>query len=174
MTTLPEILKRSNYSTHQIGVCGDEDVSRRDVRGARTHEKNGKTFPCRLTQKFDTAFIQKWHCGMSSYARLPINRGYDTSFGYLSVRGVQDAISPLLSTAPSSLRIPTLVPKGAEDHYTQIREKFVDFWRNDKPAHGENGSAYATYQYTHEAVRLIQQHDPDQPMFMYLAFQVWR
>lgn len=82
---------------------------------------------------------------MSSHDRLPVARGYDSSFGYLS---------------------------GAEDHYNQKRDGYVDFWRDTKPAYGENNTGYATYAYTREALRIIDEKEADKPMFLYLAFQV--
>ena len=65
---------------------------------------------------------------MSTSDRLPLARGFDSSFGYLS---------------------------GAEDHFKQTRAGFVDFWRDVEPARGENGTAYGAYQYTAEALRII-------------------
>lgn len=56
--------------------------------------------------------VGKWHGGMSSPQQLPINRGFNSSFGYLS---------------------------GAEDHYLQTRDGFHDFWRSDSPAYNETG-----------------------------------
>ena len=106
---------------------------------------------------------------MSTSDRLPLARGFDSSFGYLS---------------------------GAEDHFKQTRAGFVDFWRDVEPARGENGTAYGAYQYTAEALRIIraqgererrrvavsgdggEQGDvgseggEGRPMFMYLAYQI--
>ena len=35
---------------------------------------------------------------------------------------------------------------GAEDHFKQTRSGYVDFWLNDAPAYGKNGTQYGTYQ----------------------------
>ena len=52
----------------------------------------------------------QWHCGMSCDAHLPVNRGFTSSFGYLS---------------------------GAEDHFADTRTAAgfpgVDFWRSFGP-----------------------------------------
>ena len=104
--------------------------------------------------------IGKWHGGMSRTEQLPIHRGFNSSFGYLS---------------------------GAEDHFDQTRAGFADFWRDAGPAVGETGASreqcinatgiegacrYATYQYTAEALRIIGAHpDPaTTPLFLYFAF----
>jgi arylsulfatase A-like enzyme len=98
---------------------------------------------------------------MSRPAQLPVNRGFDSSLGYLS---------------------------GAEDHFDQTRDGAVDFWRDHGPAHGENGSPnntkacqaspgisdtcrFGTYQYAAEAESIIAAHDAaSTPLFLYLAF----
>eukprot|EP00040_Diaphanoeca_grandis_P044585 m.12819 g.12819 ORF g.12819 m.12819 type:complete len:654 (+) comp9463_c0_seq1:180-2141(+) len=88
--------------------------------------------------------IGKWHCGMSGYDRLPVSRGFNTSFGYLS---------------------------GAEDHYAQTRDGQVDFWRNTQPAWGENGTDYNTFMYTREILNIIDNHDVAVPLYIYMAYQ---
>lgn len=92
---------------------------------------------------YRTHQIGKWHCGMSVTAKLPVNRGFNSSFGYLS---------------------------GAEDHFAQTRDGQVDFWRDRQPAHGENGT-YGTFQYAAEAEKIVKNHPSDAPIFIYLAFQ---
>ncbi|EGD73793.1 arylsulfatase [Salpingoeca rosetta] len=92
---------------------------------------------------YATHQVGKWHCGMSSPDRLPVHRGFNSSFGYLS---------------------------GAEHHYSQIRQGYVDLWRDTQPAYGENGT-YGTFMYAREAERIIHAHDPTTPLFLYLAFQ---
>lgn len=42
--------------------------------------------------------LGKWHCGMSGLDRVPVSRGFASSFGYLS---------------------------GAEDHYLMTRDGYV-------------------------------------------------
>jgi arylsulfatase A-like enzyme len=89
--------------------------------------------------------------GQTKAASLPINRGFNTDFGYLG---------------------------GAEDHYTNENGgcgscgKHVDLWRDHGPATGENGTGYSAHVWNDEAVRLIKGHAGDaKPWFMYLALQ---
>lgn len=100
---------------------------------------------------YATAAIGKWHVGARSTANLPINRGFDSHFGFL---------------------------KGGEDHQSQRSGddglSFVDLWRDHGPARGENGT-FSTLLYGQEAVRLIESHAAakrEKPLFMYLAWQV--
>jgi len=108
---------------------------------------------------------------MSCPELLPINRGYNSSLGYLS---------------------------GAEDHYANTRTcgglDGIDFWRrydpciaapavyirirapavdiriSSLPAYGEDGNksfgGYATYKYTAEALRVIDGTEKEQKLFM--------
>ena len=96
---------------------------------------------------YRTHQVGKWHCGMSSPDRLPVARGFDTSFGYLS---------------------------GAEDHFKKIRSGFIDFWRDTGPS-PTNGTTYAATLYTQEAQRIIENHAVEfanRPLFLYQAYQI--
>eukprot|EP00051_Salpingoeca_urceolata_P015777 m.206420 g.206420 ORF g.206420 m.206420 type:complete len:647 (-) comp18500_c1_seq5:16-1956(-) len=105
---------------------------------------NMTIFPDKLKKLgYQSHQIGKWHCGMSSTDRLPVQRGFESSFGYLS---------------------------GAEDHFKQTRDGKVDFWRSELPAYHENGT-YGTFQYTREALRIIRSHPADTPLFLYMAYQ---
>ena len=85
---------------------------------------------------------------MSVRDHLPINRGFASSFGYLA---------------------------GAEDHYADTRGAFVDLWRSGSPAYGENGTVgdltYNTFKFTKEALSIVGNHPPMQPLLLYLAYQ---
>ena len=69
------------------------------------------------------AIVGKWHVGARSAENLPINRGFDSHFGFL---------------------------KGGEDHINQHSSDdnlvFVDLWRDRAPAYGENGT-FSTIMY---------------------------
>ena len=83
---------------------------------------------------YRNAMVGKSHLGARSVANLPINRGFDSHFGFL---------------------------KGGEDHLTQRSDdgglSFVDLWRDRGPAYGENGT-FSTFLYAREAVRVIEAH----------------
>ena len=92
---------------------------------------------------YSTIHAGKWHGGMSHANLLPINRGFDTSLAMLS---------------------------GSADHWTNIREGFVDMWLDNAPAHGLNGT-YSLDRYMAHALGAIDAHDPRIPFFLYMAFQ---
>ena len=66
--------------------------------------------------------VGKWHVGARSTSNLPINRGFDSHFGFL---------------------------KGGEDHLNQHSGDagitFVDLWRDQKPAFNEMGRFQQLY-----------------------------
>ena len=42
-------------------------------------------FPVHLASKgYVNHMLGKWHCGMSGWDRIPVHRGFNSSFGYLS------------------------------------------------------------------------------------------
>ena len=96
-----------------------------------------------------TAIVGKWHVGARSVENLPVNRGFDSHFGFL---------------------------KGGEDHINQHSSDdnlvFVDLWRDRAPAYRENGT-FSTIMYTNEAQRVIREHASkrkNRPLFLYLAW----
>jgi len=103
------------------------------------------TVAAKLSQQgYATHQIGKWHAGSALEGQLPMHKGFDTSFGYLS---------------------------GEEDHYTQMEQGFIDFWDTDKPAYGKNGIQYGAFNFEQRAVSIIKAHDISKPLFMYLAWQ---
>jgi len=112
----------------------------------------GMTFLPRKLQSvgYTTHQLGKWHLGDTIDWMLPMNRGFNTSLGYLA---------------------------GGEDHYTQQQNGEAgcvgtDFWNTDQPAYGKNGT-YAAYTYNNAAINIIKNHpDPSvNPLFMYVATQ---
>ena len=60
--------------------------------------------PAKLKEAgYSTHIVGKWHQGFFDEKYLPINRGFDTSSGFLN---------------------------GGEDHFTEKRKCAVDFWKN--------------------------------------------
>lgn len=89
---------------------------------------------------YRTALVGKWHLGHAQRSQHPNARGFDTFSGCL---------------------------QGAIDHWTRERAGAVDWQRNGATVR-EKG--YDTDLLAAEAVRLIEEHDPAQPLFLYLAF----
>ena len=118
--------------------------------------------PQRLREvaNYSTAIVGKWHVGARSQDNLPVNRGFDTHFGFL---------------------------KGGEDHQNQHSEdddgpgtgsiSVVDLWRDTEPAYGENGT-FSTFIYAREASRVVRAHAAQmhvsgqyKPLFLFLSWQ---
>ena len=100
-----------------------------------------KTLPQYFKQAgYATAIVGKWHLGLSKQAFLPQNRGFDHQYGHYL---------------------------GMIDYFTHDRMGGIDWHRNGKVLREEG---YATDLMGDEAVRVIQQHDPDQPLFLYVPF----
>ena len=105
---------------------------------------NMTLLPAKLkTVGYKTHMVGKWHEGFYKSEYLPVNRGFDTSSGFLG---------------------------GGEDHMNQrvgtIYNCAVDFWKNISPD-SRNGT-YDAYTYRNDLTDILMQHDPTQPFFLYL------
>ena len=89
---------------------------------------------------YDTAIVGKWHLGHADKAYWPRQRGFDYQYG------------PLL---------------GEIDYFTHSAHGTRDWFRNNQPVREEG---YVTQLLGQDAVRLIDRHDPKNPLFLYLAF----
>ncbi len=89
---------------------------------------------------YATAIVGKWHLGLSKQAFLPQNRGFDHQFGHYL---------------------------GMIDYFSHDRMGGVDWHRNGKVVHEEG---YTTDLMADEAVRVIEAHPTDQPLFLYMPF----
>ncbi len=87
-----------------------------------------------------TAITGKWHLGLLTPEYLPRKRGFDHQYGHYC---------------------------GAIDYFTHKRGEGLDWHRNDE-ALVEEG--YSTELIRNEAVRLIEEHDPQRPLFLYVPF----
>ena len=101
---------------------------------------NMTMLPAKLKKAgYKTHMVGKWHEGFYQSKYLPINRGFDTSSGFMS---------------------------GAEDHFTEKRECAVDFWKND--ANDLRNGTYDSYIYRDDLTEIFKNHDVDSPLFLYL------
>ena len=102
---------------------------------------NMTMLPAKLKQAgYSTHMVGKWHEGFYQKEYLPINRGFDTSSGFLG---------------------------GGEDHMTE-RElcAAVNFWKND--AFDPRNGTYDAYTYRDDLTALFSNYDPNDPLFLYL------
>ena len=101
---------------------------------------NMTMLPAKLkTAGYKTHMVGKWHEGFYESQFLPINRGFDTSSGFLN---------------------------GAESHMNEIRECAVDYWKNDD-IDTRNGT-YDAYTYIDDLKEILNKHDDSNPLFLYL------
>ena len=89
---------------------------------------------------YETAIIGKWHLGHADQEFWPRQRGFDYQYG------------PLI---------------GEIDYFSHKVDGKVDWFRNNQVVE-ENG--YSTTLLGDDAVKLIEQHNPATPLFLYLAF----
>lgn len=89
---------------------------------------------------YTTAIVGKWHLGHADRKYWPRQRGFDYQYG------------PLL---------------GEIDYFTHSAHGTRDWFRNNEPVK-EQG--YVTQLLGKDAVKLIDDHDPKSPLFLYLTF----
>ncbi len=84
--------------------------------------------------------VGKWHLGSFDEKYWPTRRGFDHHYGHLF---------------------------GAIDYFTHHRDGKLDWYRDGKPLEEEG---YSTQLLGREAVRIVREHDPATPLFLYVAF----
>ena len=101
---------------------------------------NMTMLPAKLkTAGYKTHMVGKWHQGLFEPAYLPVNRGFDTSSGFLN---------------------------GGEDHMNEKTGCAIDFWKNKEPD-PRNGT-YDAYHYRDDLTTIFNNHDKSDPLFLYL------
>ena len=101
---------------------------------------NMTMLPAKLKKAgYSTHMVGKWHQGFFNPAYLPVNRGFDTSSGFLG---------------------------GGENHMMEVMDCAVDYWKNLAPD-TRNGT-YDAYTYRSDLTDILKQHDTSKPLFLYL------
>ncbi|XP_031571185.1 arylsulfatase B-like [Actinia tenebrosa] len=101
------------------------------------------------TQGYRTAGVGKWHLGFFAKEYTPVNRGFDSFYGFW----------------------------GSKTDYWNHSSYENDFWGIDlrdnmEPISAKNLSGiYGTELFTYEAVDIIKDHDTEVPLFLYLSHQ---
>jgi arylsulfatase A-like enzyme len=97
---------------------------------------------------YSTHIVGKWHLGHFSLTRTPLNRGFDTFYGYYSgFEGYFDHTAEHLFCE--------------EEH-----DCFQDLRQNHEPVISRE---YNTYLFMDEAKKIISTHDISEPLFLYYA-----
>jgi arylsulfatase A-like enzyme len=89
---------------------------------------------------YKTAIVGKWHLGHADRKYWPRQRGFDYQYG------------PIL---------------GEIDYFTHSAHGVRDWYRNNKPV---KETGYVTQLLGKDAAKLISEHDPGTPLFLYLTF----
>ena len=89
---------------------------------------------------YRTALVGKWHLGHATREMLPLARGFDCAYGYLT---------------------------GGIGHYDHVGGGRRDWHRNEVTLREEG---YATHLIADDAIRQIERRDRDRPLFLYVAF----
>lgn len=89
---------------------------------------------------YKTAIVGKWHLGHADRQYWPLQRGFDYQYG------------PIL---------------GEIDYFTHSAHDTVDWYRDNELV---NEEGYVTTLLGQDAVKLIDEHNADTPLFLYLAF----
>jgi arylsulfatase A-like enzyme len=89
---------------------------------------------------YTTSLVGKWHIGHADQAFWPMQRGFDSFYGALV---------------------------GEIDYFTHAAHGITDWYRGNEQLQEEG---YATTLFGDEAVRVIDKHDKEKPLYLYLAF----
>ena len=117
--------------------------------------KNETTIASKLKENgYRTHMVGKWHIGFYKDEFIPTQRGFDSFFGYLT--GGEDYY-----THKNGLGYPSREFRGLNGY---------DMRRNEEVVKNAAGN-YSTFLFTNEAVEIISSHEPDRPLFLFVAYQ---
>ncbi|KAF3701777.1 Arylsulfatase B [Channa argus] len=102
---------------------------------------------------YATHMVGKWHLGMYKKDCLPTRRGFDTYFGYLT--GSEDYFSHIRCSPISALNLSRCA---------------LDLREGEQVATGYKG-VYSTEMLSQRAVGIIEKHNSNKPLFLYVALQ---
>ncbi|XP_012942173.1 arylsulfatase B [Aplysia californica] len=126
---------------------------------------------------YSTHIVGKWHLGFCNKKYTPTHRGFDSFFGFYMgsqchyqhtkpdriLRELSSSVSLFSSIGGTLLR--NFVRLHSVGHETGRDFRFNDsIWR-------ETEGKYSTHAFADRAIEIIQRHDPDTPLFLYLPFQ---
>eukprot|EP00118_Oscarella_pearsei_P008447 m.43505 g.43505 ORF g.43505 m.43505 type:complete len:475 (+) comp33448_c0_seq1:259-1683(+) len=100
---------------------------------------------------YQTAIVGKWHLGFFKDDYLPMSRGFDQQVGYYG--GLEDYSGHHFPFGDKST--------GLDWHHNQTEEGVAE---NDV-------GVYSAFLYSKSAVNVIMNHNANQPLFLYVAFQ---
>jgi len=94
---------------------------------------------------YATHMVGKWHLGLTSWEHTPLERGFDSFYGYLN---------------------------GEEDYYTHTTwaDGVVDLRDGCDIVRDKNGT-YSSKMFMDRAISILKEHDKSNPLFLYLALQ---
>ncbi|KAK7107536.1 arylsulfatase B-like [Littorina saxatilis] len=96
------------------------------------------------TLGYATHIVGKWHLGFCDWKYTPTYRGFDTFYGFYN---------------------------AAQGYFNHTGKKNgYDFRDNEKVDWSAKGT-YSTHLFATRAQRIVRDHDPDKPLFLYLPFQ---
>jgi arylsulfatase I/J len=141
------------------------------------------TLPRKLLEAgYRTHHIGKWDVGYSSPGRIPVGRGFESSFGYL--KAFNGYLGQWAGDQPTHCpQFPGYVEYGDGSGYkgwctapsVQARHLSytTDLWDTNGPAYGQNGTGYEEALFTSRAVGIIEGHDQNgPPLFLYYAMHL--
>jgi len=109
---------------------------------------------------YKTVYHGKWGLGFATHEHMPLQRGYDEFYGYLS-----DANDYWTKDRNAkSIEVPDTCSKQGID--------LVDIWEQDRPSFKSNNSVWEDFLFEEATVNTIKNYNTtsDEPLFLFHAF----